>query len=247
MSSSPIEVEVVRVEHLSTTTCALDLLRVDRPTFVFGGGQYIILNTGLVLPEGKAVKRAYSLMPVKGAGDRARITVKRIAGGLGSAFLHQVSVGQRFSCSGPWGKLLPEGALPPATLVVATDTGITTALGLVERGGTAEGPAEVLWLRSADEAFLDVDSVRRRCEAAFARLVLAEIPPARTPERCPAAWSLIDGRVRELSPELILGAGDGAVIHPLRTRWGTTDASSPARLRDVRVECFFNNPERKAP
>jgi ferredoxin-NADP reductase len=222
-------------------------VRTDGAPLVFGGGQYVILNTGLVLESGKPVKRAYSLTPSDVDG-RACITVKRLPGGVGSNHLHTVTSGARFAASGPWGKLLPERRLPAATLVVATDTGITTALGLVERGvpdggDGANGAPLVLWLRSREETFLDVDTVRVRCAAAGARFSAAQIPPVHHPERRAVAWALIDQGVRAHRAELVLGAGDGAIVHPLRGRAEMRELG----VQEVRVECFFNNPERKAP
>ena len=39
-----------------------------------------------------------------------------------------------------------------------------------------------------------------------------------------------------------IGAGDGAIVFPLRERLPGEVSS----VRHVRIECFFNNPERKA-
>src|SRR5204863_5578748 len=90
----------------------------------FTGGQYIIVDTGLVLPNGKAVKRAYSIMSAEGEQRRLRLAVTRIPGGPGSAFLHEAPVGTTLKFSGPWGKLMPDGS-GGATAMLATDTGIT--------------------------------------------------------------------------------------------------------------------------
>jgi ferredoxin-NADP reductase len=194
------------------------------------GGKYLIVNTGVVFGD-KPVKRAYSLAPA--AGGRARIAVKRI--GAGSEALHAAPVGTELSFSGPWGKLVPEGGLAPRTLVVATDTGVTAALGVVETARAAA--VEILWLRAEDETFLDVDHVASRVAAAgSARFVHALIPGVQSPDRVAAAHRAIQARAAETAAELVIAAGDGAIVHPLTARL----APIP-----VRIECFFHNPERK--
>lgn len=99
----------------------------------------------------------------------------------------------------------------------------------------------MLWLRSEDETFLDVDGVRSRVQATGARFTHAVIPPVKATGRVAAAWAHVDARVAELGAQLVVAAGDGAIIHPLRER--LLSPSSP--VRDVRIECFFHNPERK--
>src|SRR5262249_15470953 len=139
------------------------------------GGKYIIVHTGLVRAE-KAIKRAYSLMPGEAGEGQAELAVKRI--GDGAFALHGAEPGTTFTFSGPWGKLIPEEGLAERSLLVATDTGVTSALGVVEqaaRRGRATGLA-VLWLTARGETFLSPDSVRARIERTGARLSAVEIP-----------------------------------------------------------------------
>src|SRR4051794_25941873 len=99
----------------------LDLEMLDEP-LGFAGGQYIIVDSGLVLPNGKAAKRAYSILGADREQARFQLAVKRIPGGLGSGFLHEAAVGSTIKLSGPWGKLVPPAAATGASLVLATDT-----------------------------------------------------------------------------------------------------------------------------
>src|SRR5688500_14423818 len=147
MASVPATLRLVEAWELGPSTRVLEIERVDGAPFVSIGGKYIIVNTGVVSPEGKPAKRAYSLLPTHHHGSltsaRCRLAVKRF--GPGSCALHTAPLGTELSFSGPWGKLVPEGGLDAPTLFVATDTGITSALGVAEQTDR-RAALEVLWL-----------------------------------------------------------------------------------------------------
>src|SRR3954469_14619246 len=126
MAANPKQLRVIDAHLTGPDTRVLEIECVEGGAFAVVGGKYIIVHTGLMLGE-KAVKRAYSLMPVSGRPGRAAIAVKQLPG-LGSQALHAISVDAMLGFSGPWGKLIPETGLPQRTLLVATDTGITSAL-----------------------------------------------------------------------------------------------------------------------
>ncbi|WP_394825079.1 FAD-binding oxidoreductase [Pendulispora albinea] len=245
MAANPKTLRILASHPEGSSARALEIETIDGSPLAPTAGKYIIVNTGVVVGE-KAIKRAYSLLPVPGVPHRARLLVKRL-GGPGSEVMHAAPVGTELSFSGPWGKLIApghdapvsDGADAPRTLVVATDTGITTALGIALHASTLSTcrVLEVLWLRSEDETFLDVDSVEARIEQAGVRFVHAAVLPASDPNRVHTAWSHVDARVAELGAELVIASGDGAIIHPLRTRWA---------LPEVRIECYFHNPEKKS-
>jgi ferredoxin-NADP reductase len=234
VAANPKRLRIVGARWLGARTRALAVECMEGGAFERAGGKYVIVHTGVVLAE-KAVKRAYSLVPVEGARHTYELLVKRIDGGPGSQALHDAPVGTELAFSGPWGKLVPEGGLGPRALLVATDTGITSALGIVEQH--AKELAEVLWLRQADDAFLNVDLARARVELAGARFVTAAIPEVSAPQRAAAAHALVDARVRELSPPLVIATGDGRGVHPL------VDRLRPA---EARIECYFHNPDKKS-
>jgi ferredoxin-NADP reductase len=232
MAANPKRLRIVGARGLGPRTRALAVECVEGGAFDAVGGRYVIVHTGLVV-DGKAIKRAYSLVPAEGGAFE--LVVKRLDGGPGSNALHEAPIGQELGFSGPWGKLVPEAGLPPRTLLVATDTGITSALGIVEqhRGELTE----VLWLREADEPFLEAESVRERVERAGARFVTSALPAIGDPDRAVTALARIDGRLAELSPSLLVATGDGRIVHPLVER---------ARPVETRIECYFHNPDKKS-
>jgi hypothetical protein len=234
VAANPKRLRIAGARTLGPSTRALAVECVEGGPFDGVGGKYVIVHTGRVV-EGKAIKRAYSLVPVPGAPGTFELLVKRLDGGPGSGAMHDAPVGTELAFSGPWGKLVPDAGLAPRTLLVATDTGITSSLGIVEQHRTEL--AEVLWLRELDEAFLDVDVVRARVERAGARFVTSALPKLGAPDRVATAFARIDARVAELSPSLVIATGDGRVVHPLVDR---------ARPIETRIECYFHNPEKKS-
>jgi ferredoxin-NADP reductase len=242
MAANPKRLRVVDARLENACTRILELECVEGGAFELVGGKYIIVHTGLTLAE-KAIKRAYSLMPVAGRAGRAMIAVKRLPG-PGSRAMHELALDATLGFSGPWGKLLPETGLAERTLLIATDTGITSALGIVEQHamGSSARALSVVWLRGADETFLDVASVRRRVESAGALWSDHEIANVAEPGRAAPAWELVEAHARGFEASHVIATGDGAIVHPLREML-------PARLplvTDVRIECFFNNPEKKS-
>jgi hypothetical protein len=246
VASPRFTLRIVGDELIGSSTRALDVVRTDLAPWSNVRGKYVILDTGLVLPDGKAVKRAYSLTPAASGAEKAegggleasqcRLVVKRLEG-PGSSALHTAPIGAEFSFSGPWGKLAAEDDAHERTLFVATDTGITSALGMATRD--CGGGLTVLWLRAADESFFDLDRARTAIVASGARFVSATIPPVGAEERVERAWAHIDACAREIAPTILLAAGDGRIVFPLKARLQST-------VRDVRIECFFHNPERKS-
>jgi ferredoxin-NADP reductase len=210
----------------------------------FAGGQYIIIDSGLVLPSGKAVKRAFSILSSDADSARFQLAVKRIAGGPGSGFMHGLTNGSRISFSGPWGKLVVPPAASGETLILATDTGITAALGLVR--ATRFLPllerAELVWLRTAADYFLPDDLVRRWVPASCGRLSIDVLPPIGHIERISHVRAILARVAGERRLQQVFIAGDGAVNYALLDDLVTLGLSA---TRD-NVESFFNMPKKSA-
>lgn len=242
MAANPKLLRIVDAQVVGSCTRVLSIECVEGGAFDAVGGKYIIVHTGLTLGE-KAVKRAYSLMPAPGQPGRATVAVKRLQG-LGSQALHAIEIGATLGFSGPWGKLIPEAGLAQRTLLVATDTGITSALGVVEQQALTGRPRAlfVLWLRERTETFLDVALVRQRIEQAGAECVLHDFSASAGAERPAEAWSSIEAHGRRFEATEVIATGDGAIVHPLPE---VLSVRLP-QVVDVRIECFFNNPAKKS-
>src|SRR6516165_248849 len=93
------EARVVAVADLSPLTRAVTLAPLERLDFV--GGQYLIVNSGATLPDGKLAKRAYSIISPDARQDELMLAVRRIGSGPASSFMHQLQPGDVVPFSGP--------------------------------------------------------------------------------------------------------------------------------------------------
>ena len=233
---------VVAAEMLGPQTRMLELA-CDEP-LGFVGGQYVIVDSGQVLASGKAVKRAYSVLSRDDEQQRFRIAVKRIADGPASSYLHTVDVGGTIRFSGPWGKLRPDDGATGRTLVLATDTGITAALGLVQSAQFRRlARATVfIWLQPSPDEFVPDAMVAELLPRDLGEVHFAAVPSIGDRARVPHARAVLAG-VLERGP---LGqafiAGDGAINYALLD---DLVAMGVPATRDS-VESFFNMPKKSA-
>ena len=231
--ANPRLATVVAVRPLSDRARMITLATHDGP-LGFVGGQYLIFDTGLER-EGRKVKRAYSILSSDSTQERFEIAVLSL--GPGSAVLQTVEPGKQLPFSGPWGQFLPDDAQPRETLIVATDTGITAALGLLRgRAFATQLPTtRLLWLVEPGYPFLSPEEVRALCGRVPLDIVL--VPPARHPERLALAASAVAAMPL---PESAFLCGDGTVVHAVKAQLAGRGTAA------VRLECFFDNPQRKA-
>ena len=209
----------------------------------FTGGQYIIVNTGIELDGGKLAKRAYSIVSSDAEQTEFQLAVRRIGEGPGSNFMHRIAVGAELPFSGPWGKFLPE-TTSGSRLVFATDTGITATLGLLRGRQFREfaGDTIVVWFVEADDYFIPASFARAWIQAECAGFEIVAAPRVGDPERLPCARALLDRVLARRRTDWVYLAGDGALIYPLRDH--LSGAGVP--LERIRLEAFFNNPDRRA-
>ncbi len=233
---------VVGTERLGPDTLLLDLCAAEPLGFV--GGQYLILDSRIILPSGKAVKRAYSLLTGDAEQRRFQLAVKRIPDGLGSAFVHGLAAGTDISFSGPWGKFVPREGVSGSTLILATDTGITAALGFLRatRFAPLLPQALLIWLRASAEYFLPDEFVRKQVPAACGEMRIEAIPAVGHRERVPHARAILCEVLSRGNCSQAFMAGDGAVNQVLLD---DVAAAGVAVSKD-NVESFFNMPKKSA-
>ncbi len=234
--------QVVGTERMGPDTLLLDLHATEPLGFV--GGQYLILDSRIVLPSGKAVKRAYSFLTSDAEQIRFQLAVKRIPDGPGSAFVHELEAGMDISFSGPWGKFFPREGASGSTLILATDTGITAALGFVHatRFAPLLSKAVLIWLRASSEYFLQDEFVRERIPAGCGEIRVETIPTIGHPERVPHARAILRQVMSRGGFAQAFIAGDGAVNQALLD--DLVAAGVPVSKDNV--ESFFNMPKKSA-
>lgn len=233
---------VVRTERVGPDTLLLDLCAAEPLGFI--GGQYLILDSRIVLPSGKAVKRAYSFLTGDAEQHRFQLAVKRIPDGLGSAFVHGLSAGTDISFSGPWGKFVLREDVSGRTLILATDTGITAALGFLHatRFASALSQTLLIWLRASAEYFLPDDFVRKQVPVACDEVRIETIPAVGHPKRVPHTRAILREVLSRGTFSLAFMAGDGVVN---RVVLDDVAAAGMAVSKD-HVESFFNMPKKSA-
>jgi ferredoxin-NADP reductase len=238
----PRTAQVVGAKTIGPDTRLLDLVATEPLGFV--GGQYIIVDSRLVLPSGKAVKRAYSLLTSDADQARFQLAVMRIPNGPGSGFVHGLEAGTEISFSGPWGKLFLQEGSSGATLILATDTGITAALGLIQAIGIRPLLAKTvfIWLRVSTDYFLSEDFVRERIPRSCGEFRIEAIPAIDHPERIPHARAILHQVMSRVGLARAFILGDGAVNSVLLEDLVT--AGVPVTKDNV--ESFFNMAKKSA-
>jgi ferredoxin-NADP reductase len=233
---------VVSVEALRDDTRVFTFV-TDEP-LGYVGGQFVSVDTGRVNAAGKPVRRAYSLFSDDREQRRFQLAVKRVNGDGVSGFMHALVLGDAIVFTGPWGQFHPPAGAHGPLLVLATDTGVTAALGLVrsQRVAPRLGETTFVWLRAEDDYFLPEAMVRALVPAACHELRFDALPPIGHPERVAHVRGVV-------LPMLARGplahgfvAGDGAVNYALLD--DLIAAGVPA-TRDS-VESFFNMPKKVA-
>lgn len=233
---------VMRTERLGPDTLLLDLYATESVGFI--GGQYLILDSRIVLPNGKAVKRAYSFLTGDAEQRRFQLAVKRIPDGLGSAFVHELVAGTDILFSGPWGKFVPREGGSGSTLILATDTGITAALGFLRatRFASLLTQTRLIWLRDSAEYFLPDAFVRSQIPAACGEVRIEAIPAVGHPERIAYARAMLREVLSRGDLAQAFIAGDGAVNQV----WFDDLIAVGVAVSKEQVESFFNMPKKSA-
>lgn len=205
----------------------------------FAGGQYVIVHAGMPEGGGKAIKRAYSILTSDRERSSFQIAVRRIGEGGGSNFMHALREGATMSFSGPWGKYRIDGSPERRALILATDTGITAALGLIQsqQFGTWVQDSKIVWLVESDRYFLPEAFVRERA-AGCCGLDVIHLPAPGAPER--TAW--FENWIRQFmeqarQPDTAFLSGDGLLLFSCRDLL----LSRGVPANHIRLETFFNH------
>jgi ferredoxin-NADP reductase len=223
-------------------TVLVDLTAAEPLGFI--GGQYLIVDSRIVLPNGKSVKRAYSLISSDAEQGRFQIAVKRIPDGLGSAFVHRLEPGTDISFSGPWGKFIAQDGAVGKTLILATDTGITAALGLMRatRFDQVLAGTTLIWLRNSSAYFLPDEFVREHVPPGCGEVRFDTISAVGRPERVAEARVVLRQALAFRGVARVFLAGDGIVNDALFD--DVVNAGLP--MSRERMESFFNMPKKSA-
>lgn len=234
-------IRLIDKKHISPDSFLLTFRRSDEEAFEFVGGQYIILNCGIDEVESKPLKRAYSVLSSDAQKDSFRICVKRLENGRGSRRITDSEPGQEFEYSGPWGKFVgnPDWPLSGRNLIVGTDTGITSTLGILgsRKFFSLKNCTDAIWLKEDGDEFLSESILREYLPEPFSGLKIETIPKISDPERIPKALDLLGIFIQEIGiPRNVFLSGDGNVIRALQAELISLGVSESA----IGTEAFFH-------
>jgi len=219
---------------------------IDPLELGFIGGQYVIVNSGIRLPNGSMGKRAYSIASADADQTHFDLIVRRIPEGVGSHFIHGLKPGEVFEFSGPWGKFLPPNNNQTAkALVIATDTGLTAALGLIRgtRFVSFLPKTKFIWLVESENYFIPFSQVREWIPSTISEWRWILSPAVGDPGRLQFCRHELEQIINQNSFDLIYMSGDGFVIETLKELFFAVGYSESSLLS----EPFFNQESRKAP
>lgn len=224
------QARVRRVDRFENGSALLHLQMEEPAQLPHIPGQYVIVNSELSYPNGKAGKRAYSLFGADREARTFHLAAERIEGGLVSSFLNDRNVDDLIPFSGPWGKFrAPEEGFEKPVLGVAFATGITALLGLL---GLHELPADsrLIWVRDASAHFLPDNCIKDLLPRSLSRF---DIVDSRSADPDLHVFGLC-GEELGRSPQ-IYAAGEGQSIDLLEQRLN-------ALGHVVQKESFFRRP-----
>jgi ferredoxin-NADP reductase len=234
---------LLAAEPLGENTKLLSF-RMGEGELGFAGGQYLIVDTGILIAGGKIAKRAYSIISADRQQGEFQLAVRRIGSGPGSNFMHGLQPGASLGFSGPWGKFVAGENMHKDPLVFATDTGITAALGLLRGQAPSSwgSSSRLVWFAESDCYFLPFHFVIGELDSTGVKnLAIAEAPPVAHPQRTQKALAIVERAIAEVMPRSAFLSGDGAVVYAVRSRLIAAGLSAD----NIHIECFFNNPQRR--
>ena len=231
-------------------------MSVEEP-LEFQGGNWIMLDPGIVLENGKTAKRAYSILSSDLNQREFTIAIKLLPQGIATNYIYsEAKVGSEFKISGPYGKefcIKPDDSVKPL-VVIATDTGITAALGIVLSNMTKEfliKGCKLLWFREDDSYFLDTEFVKQQLPPSVStNFRVHKIASTHTPdERIIQASNILRNSLSslvypsKLSDALFFLAGDGTVLNSFEKIF----LEERVKKEQIRMDIFFesSNPKQR--
>ncbi|NDU75389.1 2Fe-2S iron-sulfur cluster binding domain-containing protein [Actinomadura sp. DSM 109109] len=165
-------VEVVR-ETAEAHSLVLEPVEGDRERFAYRPGQFLTLR---VPAEGGWAARCYSLCSSPLTDDRPKVTVKRVAGGLGSNWIcDNVTAGDVLEVLRPAGTFTPP-SLDEDLLLVAGGSGITPVMSILKSclaGGSAK--VALLYANRDERSVIFAGELRELTERYPGRLTVVHL------------------------------------------------------------------------
>jgi 3-ketosteroid 9alpha-monooxygenase subunit B len=138
----PLRVRAVVDETADAKSFVFDIPPGQAQTFAYRAGQFVTLRLPVLGRDAPHLPRSYSMSSAPGLDESLRVTVKRVAGGLGSNWLcDQVRAGDTLQVLPPAGVFTPR-SLEGDFVLLAGGSGITPVLSIL-RSVLASGAGRV--------------------------------------------------------------------------------------------------------
>lgn len=215
--------------------------KVLSENIVMTTGKYIFINTEIILPAGKALKKAYSILEFNEQTSEFTFAVQKIKDGLGSNFFHDVEIGRKLEFGGPYGKLKID-SIPKEKegthLLVSTDTGVSGALGLLNQKDYAKflPNTHLVWLSENKDYYIGIEEIQKRLPSDLAKFSHFEAGNAFSDQR--VIEDSFYFYLETLDLVSIITSGDGNLIWPLHN-YGTENNLEENQMI---FEYYFNRP-----
>jgi len=235
-----LKARVIKTEVYNDDTIYVNCEMVEPYELGFKGGQYIIVNSGKLLANGKLGKRAYSIPTSDIEQHRFDLVVKKNLNGIGSNFIHDLKADDTFEFSGPWGKYqIAEGAREQI-FCIATDTGITAALGLLRGKGAMPflSESKLIWFLSSPNYFIPIDKVRSWLPSVFSFQIVSSTPTIVDQSRSSFIEEVTSKILQEKYFNKIYLSGDGLVLRHLKSKFLESGNYQPEQII---MESFFHH------
>jgi ferredoxin-NADP reductase len=236
-----LKARVIKTEKIHGDTVYVNCKMVEPYPLGFKGGQYIIVNSGKLLANGKLGKRAYSIAAPDRDQHHFALAVKKVADGVGSGFIHGLKPGDTFEFSGPWGKYqMTDINQNEQFCCIATDTGITAALGLLRGEAAAPflGRSKLIWFLSSLDYFIPIDQVRSWLPEDISVDIVSPCPTVDERSRGIFIEEAVSRILQGTTFTKIYLSGDGLVLRHLKSAFLKSGAYQPEQIM---MESFFHH------
>ena len=147
------ESECIEIDALCSNVRHITFRRCDGEELTWTPGQFVMIH--FEDPEGIEINRSYSMAAASEADATFDLCVKLVEGGQGSGLIHRLSVGDKITTSGPYGRFVLKAEVPSDLVLVATGTGVAPFRAMIPRLEQELEAGKRVWLlfgvRFADE------------------------------------------------------------------------------------------------
>ncbi len=174
------------------TPTVFQLQFVTEPDLQFVGGQFVSIVIPGASPEGRDLRRAYSL--ASSPSQRPyELCIKRVKGGPGTTYLDHLAIGACFTAVAPYGDFVFKTARERQVFFIATGSGIAPFRAMMggaeyQQAPPVLPPTCLLGVRSEDEVLYD---------SFFQAQPQARWVPMVSQPTHPTAWTGQKGRVTD--------------------------------------------------